>query len=183
MARQKWAIKLVFAAVLLWQIPQYVITAKFGEPYPALSMPSFTGTLTDASGNIRFASVKCEVFFESGRLAWVSPHALLSQVPDSSRYPIMAHMFSPPPAAANQVQTQTLKALLFPGRTLSRIRGQQKEVDPQTKAWLMRRLQVLYPSEIPKAATFVWYQHVFNVNHVPPAATQERSGIREMRFE
>jgi len=107
----------------------------------------------------------------------------LSQAPDSHRSVIMAHMFSPPPDNPDQVPLHSLKARLIPGRILGHIHGQQKDLDPQTRAWLKRRLQVLYPSEVLKVVTFVWYEEVFNVNQVPPVATQEPVGTREVRFE
>jgi len=183
MLKGKSTIRLLFAAVILWQIPQYIITARFREPYPALSMPDFSGTLADRNGNIRLRNVKCKVLFQGGGLAWVSPHTLLSQAPDSHRALIMTHMFSPPAATPDQVPLRTLKAQLFPGWILSSIRGQEKGLDPQTKEWLKRRLQVLYPSATPQAITFVWYEDVFNVSQVPPVATQVPIGIREVGFE
>jgi hypothetical protein len=59
-------IKLLFAAVILWQIPQNLIISKVGEPYPALVMAGFAGTLADADGNVRFSNVICTVSFQDG---------------------------------------------------------------------------------------------------------------------
>jgi hypothetical protein len=176
-------IKLLFAVVILWQLLQSGITAKFGEPYPALAMPGFAGTMVDRDGNIRFGNVKCKVRFQDGHVGWVTAHDLLSRAPDSNRIPIMAHMFNQPPVTADQWPPHSLKARLFPGRALSRVRNTQRELDPQTKEWLKRRIQVLYPSQEPEVVTFIWYENVFNVNQVPVVTTQEPTGVREVRFQ
>lgn len=183
MPKRKFEIKLLFAVVILWQLLQYGITAKFGEPYPALTMPSFAGTMVDRDGHIRFRNVKCEVHFQDGHVGWVSAHDLLSRAPSSNRIPIMAHMFSQPPITADQWPPHSLKARLFPGRALSRVRNTQRELDSQTKEWLKRRIQVLYPTQEFEIVTFIWYENVFNVNQVSPATTQEPTGVREVRFQ
>jgi len=181
--KQKFRIKLLFAAVILWQLPQSIIIARFGEPYPALVMPGFAGTMVDRDGNIRFGNVKCKVLFKDGRVGWVSAYDLLSQAPSSHHGSIMAHMFSPPPVTNDEWQPDSLKARLFPGRALSQIRHAQKELDSQTKEWLKRRLRVLFPSQQPYLVSFVWYNDVFNVNQRSPAAKEEPTGVREVRFE
>src|SRR6202171_4287508 len=180
MLKRKSRIKLLFAAVILWQGLQSLINAKFGEPYPALIMPNFSGTKVDHNGTIRFSDVKCKVLFQDGRVGWASAHDLLSPAPSSQHTAIMEHMFSPPPATTVQLP-HTLKSRLFPGRTLSYVRGTQKELDPQTKEWLKRRIQVLYPAGEPKVITFIWYEDVFNVNRATPTIT-EPTGVREVVF-
>jgi hypothetical protein len=176
-------IRLLFLAAIVSQPLQYLITAKSGEPYPALMLPGFGGTMADRDGNIRFRNVKCKVLFQDGRVDWISAYTLLSEAPSSHHGVMMAHMFSPPPAKADSRPMNTLKARLFPGRTLSHIRQEQKELDPQTKEWLKRRIQVLYPSQRCEGVTFVWFDDVFNVKRAPPAITHEPAGVREVRFE
>ena len=180
MSKRKSRIKVLFAAVILWQGLQSVITARFGEPYPALIMPSFAGTKEDRDGKIRFGDVNCKVLFQDGHVGWMSSYDLLSPAPSSRQGPIMEHMFSPPPATPVRL-SHTLKARLFPGRTLSYVRAAQKELDPQTKEWLKRRIGVIYPSQEPKMVTFIWYQDVFNVNRAKPTVT-EPTGVREVLF-
>jgi len=176
-------VKLLFAAVILWQPLQYFVTVKFGEPYPALIMPGFAGTLVDAQSNIRFGDVKCKVLLENGQVVWLTAYALLAEAPSAHHGAIMAHMFGPPAAIADQWPPRSLKARLFPGRSLSRLRSSQTELDSQTKQWLKRRLETIYPSQKPMAITFIWYEDVFNVNQAPPNPSQEPVGLREVRFE
>jgi len=175
-------IKLLFAAVILWQPLQYMIAAKFGEPYPALIMPAFAGTMTDGDGNIRLRNVRCKILFQGDEVAWLPAHELLSPA-NGHDAAIVSHMFGPSSATANPWPSGSLKARLFPGRALSRARSAQKELDPQTKDWLERRLNNLYPSRRPETITFIWYEDVFNVNQISPSATEDVIGVREIRFQ
>jgi hypothetical protein len=180
--RKESAVKLLFASVVSWQILQSFVTVRFEEPYPALTMPDFKGTMADHDGNIRFSDVKCRVVFRDGDVDWASTHDLLSAAPDSNRSLIMAHMFSPPSTTAAPIAVRSPKARWFPGRALSRERGAQKELDSQTKEWLKTRLQELYPLQVPEMATFIWYEEVFNVNRVPLVASLENAGVRHVQF-
>lgn len=175
-------IKFLFAAVILTQPLQYMFIAKYGEPYPALTMPNFTGNKTDRNGNISFTNVICKVNLSNGRVRWLTEHDLLPQVPSSHQYPIMSHMFGVPSDATDSWPPNSLKARLFRGEALSRARSAQKELDPQTKDWLKRKLHELYPSQEPEMITFIWYQDVFNANQVSPSVVEDVSGVREVRF-
>jgi len=181
MQRRKNAIRLLFATVILSQLAEYMIRSKYGEPYPALNMPSFAGTLTDLDGNVRFTNVKCKVLFRDGHVAWASVADLMPEAPSPHRDPIVSHMFGLPSPNPQSVVLGTLKARVFPGKVAARARDRQKELDPHTKAWLRQRLQSLYPSEAPVAIAFIWYENVFNVNL--STATEELLGTREVRLE
>ena len=176
-------IKLLFAAAILVQPLQYVFTARFGEPYPALTMPSFAGTFADKEGNIRFTNVKCEVLFHDGQTRWFTPDDLLPAVPLSHRFPIMSYMFGPPSAMSQPWAPGSLKARLFPGWNLSRSRNGQTELDPVTTNWLKRRVYDLYPSREPETVIFVWYEYVFNARQVSPSIVEEPFGIREISLQ
>jgi hypothetical protein len=174
-------IRALFLALMLWMAIQYLITARYGEPYPALAMPSFAGTLTDRNGNTRIQNVKCKVLFRDGGEAWTSEYDLLSQAPSAYHDAIMRHMFGPVPTDPPRLPRR-LTALLFPGRFLSRYREAQQELDSQTRLWLKRRMQALYPSQTVTAVTFVWYADIFNLQQVQPITVHEPLGTREVRF-
>lgn len=176
-------VKLLFAALIFWQILQGAISAKFGEPYPALLMPGFGGTLTDRDGNIRFGNVKCKVVFQDDSAGWVSTSDLLSEVSSAHRSAILKQMFSPPPSAPELWPPHSLKARLFPGRALSRVRNAQKTLDSETKEWLQMRIEALCSSKRPRVVTFIWYEEVFNVNRASPGIIEDSSRIREVQFE
>jgi hypothetical protein len=180
--KREGRIKLLFAAVIIWQILQLGVTRRFGEPYPALAMPSFAGTMVDRDGNIRLTNVKCKVSFKDGRVEWLTAHELLSDAPGSNRMPIMGHMFSQPPAVAEPWPPSTLKARLLPGRALARARQTQQELDPETKGWLKNRTKAIYPLQEPVVVTFIWYESVVSTNQASPPAPYESTGIREVRL-
>src|SRR6185437_6000857 len=161
-------IKLMFLAVILWMPLQYLVTARYGEPYPALAMPSFAGTLIDRGGNIRIANVGCKVLLRSGAVAWTSAYDLLSEAPSAYHDLIMTHMFGPAPTKPPALRAGRFTALLFTGRILGRYRQAQKKLDPQTKDWLRSRMEALYPSQRVTEVTFVWYAQIFNLKQVPP---------------
>ena len=177
-------VRLLFAAVILWQPLQYFITARYGEPYPALRLPPFSGTMQDQQGNIRFRNVKCKVTFQDGSVGWTSAFDLLAQAPSSHHGAIMNHMFGPPEPLDTEAHDSpsSLKARLFPGRTLSRLRQGQKELDPQTKEWLQHRMQDLYPSKKVTAVAFVWYENTFRVNEPRSRITEDEVAIRDVHF-
>jgi hypothetical protein len=175
-------VKVLFGALIIWEILQYAIAAKFGEPYPALIMPGFSGTLVDREGNIRTTNVKCEVRFQDGSRALLSPQVLLAAAPTSNRLPIMAQMFSEPAGAAEPWPPTTFKARLSRGRTLSRVRHTQKQLDGQTLQWLKQRFHDIFPARDVVAATFLWYEDVFNVTGASPIASMP-TGLREVQFQ
>jgi hypothetical protein len=179
---RNFSIRLLFIILILWMPLQYAITARYGEPYPALVMPSFAGTRTDRNGNIRIMNVKCKVLFRDGRVAWTSEYDLLSEVPSAYHDAIMRHMFGPI-VKAPEPSPHRIAVLLSPGRVLSRYREAHKELDPQTKQWLKRRVMALYPSQTVTALSFVWYIDIFNLKQVPAIRAHEPLGMREVRFQ
>jgi hypothetical protein len=175
-------VRLLFAALILWQPFQYFITAKYGEPYPALILPPFSGTMQDQDGNIRFRNVNCKVTFQDGGVGWTSAYALLAQAPSSQHGAIMNHMFGPPDPEAHE-SGSSLKARLFPGRAISHLRQSQKKLDPQTEEWLQRRMQELYPSRTVTAVAFVWYDDTFRITGSASGITENEVAIRDVQFK
>jgi hypothetical protein len=180
--RGRAGIKLLFAAVFLWQLLQLGIARKYGELYPGLVMPAFAGTMVDRNGNIRLTDVKCTVSFRDGHLEWLSAQELLPETPDSNRLPIMVHMFSPPPTLADKWPADTLKGRLLRGRALARARHTQKELDPETMGWLKTRVEAIYPGQEAASVTFIWYDSIFSAERVSLVPVVETTGIREVQF-
>jgi hypothetical protein len=172
-------IPLLFVLVLLWMPAQYLISARYGEPYPALVMPGFGGTLAGEDGKIHITNVTCKVLFRDGAAAWVSAYDLLAQAPSAYHNVIMSHMFGP---AKPRPSPSWVALRLFPGRVLSRLREAQTEPDPQTKEWLSQRVQALFPSQTPSTVTFVWYVETFDPKQVPQVASRQPLGLREVRL-
>jgi hypothetical protein len=177
-------IKLLFAAVILWQPVQYALASKFGEGYPMLQLPPFRGTLNDAAGNIRLDTVAVDVLFADRSSASFSPYVLLSPVPSAFHATIMKHMFGPVSGRAVTPingRWQQAKAFLFPGLLAARAREISTEVDPDTKVWLHRRIVELYPAKEPMSINFVWQTDVYHKTG-SFIVTHEPIGVREVNL-
>lgn len=177
-------IKLLFAAVILWQPVQYAFVSKFGEAYPMLQLPPFRGTLNDAAGNIRLDAVAIDVLFTDGSGARFPQYALLSQVPSAFHEAIMKHMFGPVDGrSATPVNSrwQQVKAFAFPGLLAARARTASSETDSDTKAWLRRRITELFPGKEPVDVRFVWQTDVYHQTG-SFAVTHEPIGVREVKL-
>jgi len=175
-------IKLIFAAVILWQVVQYAFVPRFGEAYPLLQLPSFSGTMNDAAGNIRLDTVAIDVAFADHSSARLSPHDLLSPVPSAFHDPILKHMFGSQSVAAVAPvngRWQRTKTFLFPGLVAARARNTAIDVDPDTKEWLKRRILELYPGKEPANVSFVWQTDVYHQDG-EFAVTHEPIGVREV---
>jgi hypothetical protein len=177
-------IKLLFAAVILWQPVQYALVPRFGEAYPLLQLPQFSGTMNDADGNIRLDTVAVEVLFADNSTTRFSQHVLLSPVPSAFHDSIMKHMFGPVSGRAVTPvngRWQRTKAFLFPGLLAARARDTATEIDPDTKAWLHRRILELYPAKEPAKVSFVWQTDVYHKTG-PFPVTHQPIGVREVRL-
>jgi hypothetical protein len=179
-------VKILFAAVILWQPMQYIFVSRFGEAYPFLQLPSFRGTLTDDAGNIRFEAVDIKVSFKDGAKSKIKSDALLAQVLSPYRQPIMSHMFGPgglASAPAGNSRWQRTKTLLFPGFVASRARTTGADVDPETRRWLRNRLLVLFPSKQPTTVTFLWRTDTYHTAASSFAVTHQDTGVREVSLD
>jgi hypothetical protein len=67
--RREHAFKLLFAAVLVAFILQDGLTRGYGETYPGLFMPSFSGTVTDDASRIVTHTADIRVTFADGATA------------------------------------------------------------------------------------------------------------------
>jgi len=176
------AIVWLFAAAILAQPLQYVIVSRLGEPYPALTMPQFAGTMTDANGRVRTRTVEAEVTFDDASVEWVSMGSLLAQAPLSHRPAIARFVFgvrdtlasATPPSATNL--KQRIKRALFPGLVAKYRLLEQTTADPRTVQWLERRLRTLYPAKRPLNANFHWYDDAYQLGTKSPERSRQLIG-------
>lgn len=182
------AIKWLFAAVLLYMPLQYVIVAEFGEPYPALTMPPFSGTVTDANGVMRAPTVEVRVLCDDDSTVWISKDSLLADAPGSHRDAITYSMFSPVrPAKAAVVPgnglKQRIKKAVLPGLVWRYEKVASSNPDPRTIEWLKRRLRELVPGRVPKSATFVWYSESYRPSPSGVERSRVETGTYEVHFD
>jgi len=176
-------IRILCAALILWQPLQYALVSKYGEGYPLLQLPTFRGTLTDREGTIRLDNVDVEVTFQDDTTARFSSHALLSEIPSAYHQPIMAHMFAPltsAPSPKRSGRWQRTKEFLFPALVANRERGWEAGSNPETKKWLTDRLHVLYPTRQPQKVVFVWESESYHTAAQPYTVTRQPIGVREV---
>ena len=170
------AIRLVFWLLLLSQPFQYVFVARFGEPYPALMMPQFVGSMTDVNGEIRSETAESKIAFVDRSTALLSTEELLSNAPASHRDTIMQFAFGLRPTgdslrdSSSSITARIKASPLFPGLAARYSARTRTQVDPRTRAWLTKRFRELYPSRTATAVTFVWYQEFYH-----PKASPDRS--------
>jgi hypothetical protein len=167
--RRRNAVLLLFLAVIGAAALQEVFILQFGEPYPALRMPSFRGTL-GAGDKVVLRDVEVVIGFADGGTEQLSPHQLLAEAPDPLRMLMMSANFrpgaerpshSPQPPPAGGVKRFVLR--LVPGYTLANRRWQEKEAPPPTRRWLRRRLAALHPGRTPVAVDFRWYDDTYSL--------------------
>ena len=180
----KTAVKWLFAAVLAAQPLQYAIAYRYGEPYPALMMPRFTGTLTDAGGLIRIQNVEAQVEFQDHSVAQVSPADLVAAAPVSQRDSILYENFGPLPDGAALPRSAGLagrvKDSLLPGLAIRKAKSGHHIPDSRTREWLKQRLQAIYRSRVPAKITFVWFNEVHQADAPRSELSREPIGTYQV---
>src|SRR5262245_28624499 len=183
----KKAIKWLFAVVVLCQPLQYIFISRWGEPYPALTMPRFDGAQTDATRGV-FSAVKVEarVLFNDSSIAWVSRDDLLDKAPGGARSEIMTSMFRPlestsQPSSGGLKQRIRLAVLpFFPGLAAKYARRTQQTPDPRTVRWLDERLGTLFPTRTAISVTFVWSNEIYQITPAGVERSDEVTGTYEV---
>jgi hypothetical protein len=146
-----------------------LIYGGYGEPYPALMMPSFGGNPTNAAGAITFMTVEAEVGFADGKgTEPLTLARLFAPMPNSMHNPTAWDVFRPTPISAsdNRPIRTGLKAWLIdhvlPMRTR---RHQQMEngnvTTADTRRWLSERTRSLYPARRATWVEYRWYRDTY----------------------
>jgi hypothetical protein len=181
------AIKWLFAIVVACQPLQYAFIAAVGEPYPAITMPTFAGVPADANGVIHITNVDVNVLLEDNSVVTTSLHALFAKAPVSHHFAIVYHMFRPQTEAKTQSVgnglKQRIKKALFPGAAVNRERSGGTVADKRTVRWLKTQFRALYPNRQPKSVTFVWYNEKHRLNGPPEEQTKEVTGSYEVPLD
>jgi hypothetical protein len=174
--------------LLLYQPLHYMAVARFGEYYPALMMPQFGGTMTDAAGDSQVQTVEARVLFQDGSTDPLAVDRLVSAAPVSIRDSIVAYAFglpiptnSPPPSAPDL--THRIRETFFPGLLAKYRRNAQKEADPRTKDWLRSRISELYPLRKVRAVTFFWFRDAYRGGSSVSKSSREPTGAYEVSLE
>jgi hypothetical protein len=177
-------VRLIFVAVALAFVVQLAVTAKVGEPYPALAMPAFRGTGNYWNRTVRAVRLEAKIVAVDGRTETVERAALLGSLPTSAHTTIDIAFLRPYAAAeAARVRagaapardpsriapdrrsaTTPLRFRLFPGLKL----GARRRRDPQhvaaVRAWLAERARALAPDLEVERMELRWHVDTFRMD-------------------
>jgi hypothetical protein len=150
---------LLFAAVVLLYVVPVPWMVLSEEPYPALRMPSFTGT-APAGNALVLRSVEVRVDFADGGTADVDRRDLLADMPDSHHDRVLEVNFGTPGSTARPLsRTVRLLRQLFPD--IAADVAPSPDTPAATRAWLRGRLEVLYPRRTATRVCFRWYNDTY----------------------
>lgn len=177
----------VFACALGFLAIQVATTALWSEPYPAIAMPGFPGTRTDAEGFFRAQSLDVVVEFEDGGRGTVTPQRLLEPAPGSHTIAIARWMFGPVvprhrAAARDPSWERWLKVHVFPARELQNRMFYEGYVHPDTVAWLRGRVAAIFPGRPARRVRFEWYDDRTRVEDGRVQRMRTLSGLREIEL-
>jgi len=176
--------------VLMGLLPlQYYFAKTYAEPYPALLMPAFEGSMADENGTITTHSVDVFIHFDDGTKRRISSGTLLADAPSSHRGAIIKAIFRshnrtnelPDNIWGSVPWKQLIKRHVIPGYVLRMIRMiYLQEAEPQTCTWLRQRIRALYPDRKPVSALFLWYKDSYTVSHARPRRNRKSYGVFEV---
>lgn len=160
---------LFFLPFALLAVQYAIIADGLGEPYPALMMPSFSGTLTN-SGTITFRVIEVEVrFLDGGASEHPALSTILAPMPSGTLMPTCAYVFrshpiTPDPPRPRAGIKDWLVDHLLPrrGRRFRQLRA-GNPLSSDAVAWLRQRVGQVYPGRTARSVTFLWYQDSYRV--------------------
>jgi hypothetical protein len=187
-------IRILFLAVSAAQPLQWLFIAKFGEPFPAVTMPSFALAGPSDSEPFEATTIDMTVHFQDGPDAELSPHELLAQCPVSHYAAILRENFTydrfaapvtlPTVTRRNTAGAFTLMMRRWlAGLALMAGSGSGRSSVAPMIPWLSQRLKQLYPDRKPIALTLRWYAEVFSVDRESQVCTHTRELKHEHTVE
>ena len=141
-------VRLIFIGAIALLIAQTLFINRYGEPYPALVMPTFHGSGAYQDGRLNI--VQHEVVFEASGQTHTFPLAIvLQEFPDSVHGDIAELIFRLRGTATQQPAATEPEArfldVVFPGYAARRTCRDQPENVESLRDWLRRRGEALLP--------------------------------------
>lgn len=137
---------------------QHVLIVAYGEPYPALKMPAFTGGGQPHDRPQTFRIVRFRVEFLHGPARTLTARQLLWDVPTSQRRAIVFNTFGPHRWESEHAGVDIAPDGWLPGRELWWKRRADASRAFKAAAWLRTRLEDIYPAQCPTSVTVLWYE-------------------------
>lgn len=139
---------------------QYFIADRVGEPYPALFLPSFSGTGGCSEGQVHVRRVEVVLVCSDGEEIAMHLREFLSEYDDSLHDAIANHCFSPRKGtAAPTVSQGRLRAALyalFPGLK----HDNHTDAAQSLSCWIKNRVRVLAPDRRICSVEFRWHDDI-----------------------
>jgi hypothetical protein len=153
--------RIIFALAIVLLTAQYWFIRTYGEPYPAILMPSFAGTGGYSDGRVTVAGYDA-VFLADGQEFSFTPAELLAEFPDSYHWTIAYHALRPPrngPARPQPIsRLGRIRAAIFPGYQETRGPPIAGESAASLREWLGGRARRLLPGRAVTAVEIRWYR-------------------------
>jgi hypothetical protein len=174
------AIRLLFLSVLIFFVLQYLFMYRFGEPYPALVMPGFSGSGGYVDGHIRIKRPEVVFVFDDESTAIFSQRQLLSKIPDGHHGMIFASFFqlpkdeqlhdnSPPKYGIN-------RRTIFPGWQAGKANRMAAPNRESIRLWLKNRGAELMPGKHIKHVDIRWYEEIYRMGEAKFASSRQLLG-------
>ena len=153
--------RIIFSSAIALLAAQYWFIKTYGEPYPAIVMPSFAGTGGYSDGRVTFEGYDA-VFVADGQEHSFTPAELLAEFPVSTHETIANHALRPlRDATARRQPTSRLgriRAAIFPGYEATRGPPIDAESAASLRDWLRGRARRLLPGRAVSAVEIRWYR-------------------------
>lgn len=150
---RRWSIGAVVAATAVIGVLGLPAALPFGEPYPWIMMPGFSGTGGANTQGVERSTAGFTFSFADGSVTTIDSPALFADSP-SSNYETLTARFSPDQTATGHLED--VPATLFPNLHAAARSGVPDADDPQLRAWLWRQARRLFPERQAEAVDVYW---------------------------
>jgi len=155
-------VRALFAAAAALFAGQCVFIHFFGEPYPALAMPTFSGSGGYRDGSVELVRYDAVFVADDGNEFSFAPNVLLADFPDGHRAPIAANALRPRneslPTSPAGSRVRRIRDAIFPGFAAGNLKRNSPDYEASLQKWLRERAQALVPGQTISRAEIRWYR-------------------------
>lgn len=171
--------RIIFASTIALLAAQCWFIPRYGEPYPAVTMPAFGGRGGFLDGHVALERYDA-VFIAEGREFSFPPAVLLAEFPDSHHPAIADHALRPrrdvPAKVGGTSRLGRLRDATFPGYAARRTSRDSPESTASLRTWLRGRARRLLPDRPVSRVEVRWYRERIRIAGAVFHATREPAG-------
>jgi hypothetical protein len=153
-------IRIVFLTVVALLVAQSLFIYRYGEPYPAIVMPGFSGSGGYRDGRVEIMQYEA-VFITEGETFSFPPKVLLEEFPDSHHGTIAYIALTPrsesPQTAQRTSRIARLRDAIFPGYGARKTSRDSPENFASLQDWLRGRARALVPGRRVSRVEIRWF--------------------------